>query len=63
MWKYSQEGIFFFFFFSFFFFCLTYVEPKHHSNKHNQGGANDFQSLIRYLEYVGYLSSCIILIL
>ena len=31
MWKYSQEGVFFFF------FCLTYMEPKYQSNKHNQG--------------------------
>ena len=25
---------------------LTYVEPKHQSDSHNQAGANDFQSLI-----------------
>ena len=37
MGKYSQEG---------FFFLLTYVEPKHQSNSHNQAGANDFQCLI-----------------
>ena len=36
MWKYGQEG----------FFRLTYVETKHQSNEHNQGGANDFQCLI-----------------
>ena len=36
MQKYGQEG----------FFCLTYVEPKHQSNSHNQAGANDFQRLI-----------------
>ena len=34
--KYGQEG----------FFHLTYVEPKHQSNSHNQAGANDFQCLI-----------------
>ena len=28
------------------FFCLTYVEPKHQSDEHNQAGANDFQCLI-----------------
>ena len=28
------------------FFCLTYVEPKHQSDSHNQAGANDFQRLI-----------------
>ena len=28
------------------FFCLTYVEPKHQSNEHNQAGTNDFQCLI-----------------
>ena len=33
--KYSQEG----------FFRLTYVEPKHQSNPHNQAGANDFPTL------------------
>ena len=36
MWKYGQEG----------FFLLTYVEPKHQSDEHNQAGANDFQCLI-----------------
>ena len=36
MWKYGQEG----------FLRLTYVEPKHQSNSHNQAGANDFQPLI-----------------
>ena len=36
MWKYGQEG----------FFRLTYVEPKHQSDEHNQAGANDFQRLI-----------------
>ena len=36
VWKYGQEG----------FFRLTYVEPKHESNSHNQAGANDFQHLI-----------------
>ena len=36
MWKYHHEG----------FFCLTYVEPKHQSDEHNQAGANDFQRLI-----------------
>ena len=36
MWKYGQEG----------FFHLTYVEPKHQSDSHNQAGADDFQSLI-----------------
>ena len=35
MWKYGQEG----------FFHLTYVEPKHQSDEHNQAGANDFQRL------------------
>ena len=34
--KYGQEG----------FFRLTYVEPKHQSNSHNQAGVNDFQHLI-----------------
>ena len=34
--KYSQEG----------FFHLTYVEPKHQSNSHNQVGTNDFQRWI-----------------
>ena len=29
------------------FFHLTYVEPKHQSDAHNQDGANDFQRLIR----------------
>ena len=28
------------------FFCLTYVEPKHQSDSHNQDGTNDFQHLI-----------------
>ena len=37
MWKYGQEG----------FLRLTYVEPKHQSDSHNQAGANDFQHLIR----------------
>ena len=37
MWKYGQEG----------FFRLTYVEPKHQSDSHNQAGTNDFQRLIR----------------
>ena len=36
MQKYGQEG----------FFHLTYVEPKHQSNSHNQASANDFQRLI-----------------
>ena len=36
-WKYGQDG---------FFFRLTYVEPKHQSDQHNQAGANDFQRLI-----------------
>ena len=36
MWKYGQEG----------FFCLTYVEPKHQRDSHNQAGAHDFQFLI-----------------
>ena len=35
MWKYGQG-----------FFRLTYVEPKHQSDSHNQAGANDFQCLI-----------------
>ena len=35
MWKYSQEG----------FFHLTYEEPKHKSDEHNQTGANDFLAL------------------
>ena len=35
MQKYDWEG-----------FCLTYVEPKHKINEHNQAGANDFQCLI-----------------
>ena len=28
------------------FFRLTYVEPKHQSESHNQAGANDFHRLI-----------------
>ena len=28
------------------FFRLTYVEPKHQSDSHNQAGANAFQRLI-----------------
>ena len=36
MQKHCQEG----------FFRLTYVEPKHQNNEHNQAGANDFQRLI-----------------
>ena len=28
------------------FFCLTYETSKQQNNEHNQGGANDFQSLI-----------------
>ena len=36
MQKYDQEA----------FFLLTYVEPKHQSDSHNQTGANDFQFLI-----------------
>ena len=36
MQKYSQES----------FFRLTYVEPKHQRDEHNQAGANDFQCLI-----------------
>ena len=28
------------------FFRLTYMEPKHQSDSHNQAGANDFQCLI-----------------
>ena len=36
-----------FFFFGLFFFCITYVEPRHQSNQHNQAGANDFQCLIQ----------------
>ena len=36
MQKYGQEG----------FFCLTYMEPKHQCDEHNQAGANDFQCLI-----------------
>ena len=35
MQKYGWEG-----------FCLTYVEPKHKSDEHNQAGTNDFQCLI-----------------
>ena len=35
MQKYGWEG-----------FCLTYVEPKHKSDEHNQAGTNDFQHLI-----------------
>ena len=27
------------------FLCLTYVEPRHQSDEHNQAGANDFQCL------------------
>ena len=34
--EYGQEGV----------FCLTYVEPKHQSDEHNQASANDFQRLI-----------------
>ena len=30
-----------------FFSHLTYVEPKHQSNEHNQAGADDFQGLMR----------------
>lgn len=26
--------------------CLTYMEPKHQNDYHNQVGANDFQNLI-----------------
>ena len=33
--KYGQEG----------FFRLTYVDPKHQSDEHNQAGANDFHCL------------------
>ena len=33
--KYGQEG----------FFHLTYVEPKHQSDEHNQAVANDFQRM------------------
>ena len=36
MQKYGQEGP----------PPLTYVEPKHRSNEHNQASANDFQCLI-----------------
>ena len=52
--KYSQEG----------FFHLTYVEPKHQNDEHNQAGANDFQRLIwiGYFEYVSYLPNGITLI-
>ena len=28
------------------FFCLAYEKSKQHNNEHNQGGANDIQSLI-----------------
>ena len=45
MQKYGQEG----------FFPLTYVEPKHQSNSHNQAGGNDIQCLVGYFEYAGYL--------
>ena len=45
MWKYGQEV----------FFHLTYVEPKHQSDSHDQAGANDFQHLSGYFEYVDYL--------
>ena len=36
MQEYGQEG----------FFSLTYVEPKHESDSHNQTGANNSQGLI-----------------
>ena len=36
MWKYSQKD----------FSHLTYIEPKHENDEHNQAGANDFQCLI-----------------
>ena len=45
-----------------FYFHLNYIEPKHKSNEHNHTGANDFQSLIGYLGYVGYFPCGIILI-
>ena len=45
MWKYGQG-----------FYHLTYVEPKHRSNEHNQAGANDFQHLIwKFWVCVSYL--------
>ena len=44
------------------FFRLTYMEPKHQSNEHNQAGANDFQHLIWIFEYVSYLLRGITLI-
>ena len=40
MQKCGQEG----------FFRLTYVEPKHQSDEHNQARANDFQHLIWVFE-------------
>ena len=36
MWNYSQED----------FSHLTYIEPKHENDEHNQAGTNDFQCLI-----------------
>ena len=51
MQKYGQEG----------FFLLTYVEPKHQSDEHNQAGANDFQCS-GYFDYVSYLPCGITLI-
>ena len=42
------------------FFCITYVEPRHQSNQHNQAGANDFQCLIQIF-WVCWLSiSCVV---
>ena len=37
------------------FFRLTYVEPKHQNDSHNQAGANDFSTWFGCFEYVGYL--------